>query len=278
MEQFLIMLMVFTLNSCSKKLDQMITPATDKPYVPPVYTFETTPVWADEFNTAGKPDAAKWGYDVGGSGWGNNELQYYTEGENADIANGILTITAKREPKVNKSYSSVRMVTKGKGDFLYGRFEIRAKLPSGRGTWPAIWMLPTDFAYGGWPKSGEIDIMEHVGYDPKRVHITVHTEAFNHTKNTQVGQSKIIETAMTDFHKYRVDWTPDYIKGYIDDEQVFEFLKRSDDATLWPFNKRFHLLLNIAIGGNWGGAQGVDDGIFPAKMDVDYVRVYKLNP
>ncbi|MDX5437507.1 MAG: glycoside hydrolase family 16 protein, partial [Pontibacter sp.] len=217
------------------------------------------------------------GYDIGGSGWGNNELQYYTENtSNASVGNGVLTITARNEQKEGRSFTSARLVTKGKGDFLYGRFEIKAKLPTGRGTWPAIWMLPTDWAYGDWPKSGEIDIMEHVGYDQNKVHITVHTDAYNHGKGTQRGNSKIIETASTAFHLYRVDWTPYSIKGYIDDQKVFEFINEGNGYSTWPFDKRFHLLLNIAIGGNWGGAQGVDPSVLPQTMEVDYVRVYKM--
>lgn len=147
------------------------------------WAFKSEPVWADEFNYTGEPDPAKWGYDIGGSGWGNNELQYYTNSRsNSNVADGTLKITARKENVEGKEYSSARLVSKDKGDFLYGRFEIKAKLPTGRGTWPALWMLPTNWAYGGWPESGEIDIMEHVGYDQDRVHITVHTEAYNHSK------------------------------------------------------------------------------------------------
>lgn len=241
------------------------------------WNFESTPVWAEEFNYTGKPDEAKWGYDIGGSGWGNNELQYYTDDiKNASVADGKLTITARKESMGGREYTSARLVTKEKGDFLYGRIEAKAKLPTGRGTWPAIWMLPTDWAYGGWPKSGEIDIMEHVGYDQNVVHITVHTEAYNHGKNTQKGKTKVVPTASTDFHVYRVDWTPYAIRGYIDDERVFEFINEGKGPDVWPFDKRFHLLLNIAVGGNWGGAQGVDANVYPQTMELDYIRVYKM--
>ena len=244
---------------------------------PAVRSFESTPVWQDEFNYTGLPDSTRWGFDTGGHGWGNNERQYYTSSiNNARVANGVLTITALREEKEEKQYTSARLVSKNKGDFLYGRVEARAKLPAGRGTWPAIWMLPTDQHYGGWPASGEIDIMEHVGYDPGKVHVTVHTEAYNHSKGTQKGKNKAVPTAMTAFHLYRVDWTPDSILGFIDDEPVFSFQNEGNGSATWPFDKRFHLLLNLAIGGNWGGAQGVDDAIFPARFEVDYVRVYKM--
>jgi beta-glucanase (GH16 family) len=167
-------------------------------------------------------------------------------------------------------------VTKGKGDFLYGRFEIKAKLPAGKGTWPAIWMLPTDWAYGDWPKSGEIDIMEHVGYDPDVIHITTHTEAYYFKIGTQKTAVKKIANATTDYHLYRVDWTPYAISGYIDNQLIFKFVNEGKGYTVWPFDKKFHLLLNIAVGGDWGGAQGMDDSIYPVTMDVDYVRVYKM--
>jgi beta-glucanase (GH16 family) len=241
------------------------------------WRFESTPVWADEFDYTGQPDPNKWGYDIGGTGWGNNELQYYTDRlSNASVGDGTLKITARKENVENREYSSARLVTKNKGDFLYGRFEFRAKLPTGVGTWPAIWMLPTDWAYGGWPKSGEIDVMEHVGYDQNKVHITVHTEAYNHGKNTQKGKTRIVETASTAFHLYRVDWTPYAIRGYIDNIPVFEFINEGKGSDVWPFDKRFHLLMNIAVGGNWGGQQGVDPSVYPQTLEVDYVRVYKM--
>ncbi|WP_230679871.1 glycoside hydrolase family 16 protein [Pontibacter rufus] len=272
---------MLTFASCAGNGEPELPPApTPKPQGPPVdknWTFETTPVWADEFDYTGVPNPAKWGYDIGGDGWGNNELEYYTDSEkNASVANGKLSITARKENINGREYSSARLVTKGKGDFLYGRFEVKAKLPTGKGTWPAIWMLPTDWAYGGWPKSGEIDIMEHVGYDQNNVHITVHTEAYNHGLNTQRGNSKVIPTASTEFHVYRVDWTPYAIKGYIDDQLVLTFVNEGKGSSVWPFDKKFHLLMNLAVGGDWGGAQGVDPSVFPQAMEVDYVRVYKM--
>lgn len=241
------------------------------------WTFESTPSWADEFDYTGAPDITKWGYDLGGSGWGNNELEYYTNStDNASVANGVLSITARKESKENRNYTSSRMVTTNKGDWLYGRFEIKAKLPAGKGTWPAIWMLPTDWAYGDWPKSGEIDIMEHVGYDPGNVHISAHTEAYYFKINTQKTSTKKVDNISSAFHLYRLDWTPYALRGYIDDMLVFQFVNEGKGYTVWPFDKRFHILLNLAVGGDWGGAQGVDDSIFPVTMEVDYVRVYKM--
>lgn len=274
----MIALIAIQVSACAGQ--QKETPVrTEGPQAPQdkEWTFETTPVWADEFDKAGQPDTSKWGYDLGGSGWGNNELQYYTnKAANASVANGILTITVKKEKIEGKEYTSARLTSKGKGDFLYGRIEAKAKLPSGKGTWPAIWMLPTDWAYGGWPKSGEIDIMEHVGYDPNKVHISMHTEAYNHAINTQKTATKMVETAMTEFHLYRVDWTPYAIRGYIDNELVFTLVNEGKGSAVWPFDKPFHLLLNVAFGGNWGGAQGIDPSVLPAKMEIDYVRVYKM--
>lgn len=265
--------------ACGKKESDSPSPPPPvfKPPVDSGWTFEPTPYWFDEFTTDGAPDAAKWGYDLGGSGWGNNELQYYTDlTNNAVVHDGKLLIIAKKEEMGGRNYTSARLISRNKGDFLYGRIEVRAKLPRGRGTWPAIWMLPTDWAYGNWPKSGEIDIMEHVGYDSNRVHFSVHTEAYNHGIGTQKSANRVIATAMSEFHTYRCDWTPYAVRGYIDDQMMFFFANEGKGSAVWPFDKRFHLLLNIAVGGNWGGVQGVDDTVFPATMEIDYVRVYKM--
>jgi beta-glucanase (GH16 family) len=270
-------LAMILISSCSKKSTGGGGVYTPQPPVDKNWQFEATPLWADEFDYTGLPDASKWGYDIGGGGWGNNELQYYSNlADNAKVEGGSLVIKAKKESMSGMNYTSARLVSKNKGDFLYGRIEVRAKLPTGKGTWPAIWMLPTDWAYGSWPRSGEIDIMEHVGYDPNKVHFTVHTEAYNHSIGTQKGTSLLVPGATTDFHKYRVDWTPYAVRGYFDDQIVYTFVNEGKSSAYWPFDKRFHLLLNIAIGGNWGGAQGVDDTIFPQSMLIDYVRVYKM--
>jgi beta-glucanase (GH16 family) len=236
-------------------------------------------VWSDEFDYQGKPDATKWSYDVGGTGWGNSELQYYTPGDNVLVEDGYLRIIAKKEDFNALKYTSTRMVTKGKGDWLYGKFDVRAKIPWGRGTWPASWMLPTDWKYGGWPRSGEIDIMEHVGFAQGQIHGTVHTNAYNHMKGTQVGKTITRETVSEEFHVYSVEWLPDKIKFFIDDKLYFVYkpsnLVEVPTENEWPFDQAFHLILNIAIGGSWGGARGVDDSIFPQEMVIDYVRVYQ---
>lgn len=237
-------------------------------------------VWADEFSENGLPDPNKWDYDVGNHGWGNNELQYYSKADlkNARVENGILTIEAKIDASNPRGYSSARLVTRGKATWQYGYFEIKAKLPEGVGTWPAIWMLAEENRHGGWPKNGEIDIMEHVGFDPGKVHGTVHTEAFNHSIGTQKGGFKMVENFQSEFHIYAIDWTEDKIDFYIDGEKYFSFANSGGDYKEWPFNQPFHMILNIAVGGNWGGQKGVDEKIWPQKMEVDYVRVYDRKP
>ncbi len=233
--------------------------------------------WNDEFNYTGLPAEDKWGYDVGGGGWGNNELQYYTNArtENARVENGNLIIEARKEQYEDNEYTSARLVSRHKGDWLYGRIETYAKLPSGTGTWPAIWMLPTNWVYGSWPKSGEIDIMEYVGFDPGIVHGSIHTEDYNHIIGTQKTATCTIPDAETAFHLYALEWTSEKIDIYVDDNKYFTFPNEHKDYKTWPFDQMFHLILNIAVGGNWGGMQGVDPNIWPQKMYVDYVRVYQ---
>jgi beta-glucanase (GH16 family) len=239
-------------------------------------------VWSDEFDNDGLPDSRKWSYDVGGHGWGNNELQHYTDArlENARVEGGRLIIEARREAMAGKEYTSARLVTRERGDWLYGRVEVRAKLPSGRGTWPAIWMLPTEWRYGGWPASGEIDIMEHVGHRPDVVHATVHTDAYNHVRRTEVGAEIVVSDARSAFNTYSIEWSPEEIKASVNGQHYFTFENErltNDDANFrqWPFDQPFHLILNIAVGGDWGGAQGVDPAIWPQRMEIEYVRVYQ---
>lgn len=242
---------------------------------------EWTLVWSDEFNYEGLPDSSKWNYDTRGNayGWGNHEAQWYpvARPENTWVNNGTLKIIARREPTFGKNYSSGRITTKEKGDWKYCRIEVRAKLPAGRGTWPAIWMLSTDGEYGKWPHSGEIDIMEHVGFMPDSVFSTVHTGKYNHVKKTQIGKKKGLSTATTQFHVYQMEWDEQEIRSYVDDEHYFTFRNESDGSSAWPFDRRFHLILNLAIGGGLGGKQGIDDSLFPHTFEIDYVRVYQTN-
>ncbi|WP_298350192.1 glycoside hydrolase family 16 protein [Runella sp.] len=270
-------LVIFAL-SCQKK--EEYGPLPDFPNTVAPYEFASTPAWQDEFDIDGLPDAAKWDYDVGGNGWGNNELQYYTKAnpKNARVENGKLIIEAIKESFNSNNYTSARLVTKKKGDWLYGKVVVRAKLPKGTGTWPAIWMLATEQTYGTayWPDNGEIDIMEHVGFDPNVIHGTAHTKAYYFSIGTQKTATTIVATAMSDFHDYILEWTPSEIKISVDDKNYFSFQKESSEWQKWPFDKPFHLLLNIAVGGNWGGQKGVDNSIFPQRMEVDYVRVFPL--
>ncbi|RAW01800.1 glycoside hydrolase family 16 protein [Pseudochryseolinea flava] len=237
-------------------------------------------VWSDEFNTPGAPDSTKWNYDLGvgnPSGWGNNELQCYTnDRKNAWIEKGHLIIEARKDQQQGKPYTSARLVTRKKGDWLYGKVEVRAKLPHGKGTWPAIWMLSTDWKYGGWPESGEIDIMEHVGYDMNVVHGTIHTLTYNHVKQTQKEGKVTMNSVDNEFHIYGLEWTKDKMDFLVDGKVYYTVTRGQQDTWKeWPFDQRFHLILNIAVGGNWGGREGVDESIWPQRMMVDYVRIYQ---
>jgi len=234
-------------------------------------------VWSDEFGNHGLPDSSKWGYDVGGHGWGNNELQFYTKADSGNVLvkDGALYITARKLQQGERNYTSARLVTKGKGDWLYGRLEVRAKLPAGRGLWPAIWMLPSDWKYGGWPASGEIDIMEHVGYNPDTVFASTHTKKFNHMIGTQTTRGILIPQPYDQFHTYSIEWSAAKIDFFLDDTLYLTFKNTGKGSEEWPFDQKFHLLLNLAVGGNWGGAKGLDESVFPKSMVVDYVRVYQ---
>ena len=247
-----------------------------------VYTKGMKLVWHDEFELDGLPDAGKWSYDVGDGcpkmcGWGNNELQHYTSHrmENARVENGSLLIEAHRESTGACEYSSARLTSKHKGDWTYGKVVVRAKLPQGRGVWPAIWMLPTDWSYGGWPASGEIDIMEFVGYMPDSLFGSIHTKRFNHVIGTQVTKGIFSNTLSSAFHEYAIEWDEKKIDFYFDDKKFQTFKNQNQGSESWPFDRNFHLVLNVAVGGNWGGKEGVDTTIWPQRMEVDYVRVYQ---
>jgi len=247
-------------------------------------TTEPVLIWSDEFEVPGAPDPSKWLYDVGGGGWGNNEAQYYTEArpENARVENGVLIIEARDDgwPLTSRakdnSHTSARLVSKGQGDFLYGRFEARAKMPAGRGTWPAIWMLPTGNAYGIWPRSGEIDIMEHVGFEMNKVHGSLHTLNFNWSSGGNPTDSTTVPNIDTEFYVYSVDWTPEAISFAVDGEVYFTQERISENWEDWPFDQPFYLILNLAVGGFWGVREGIDPDIWPQRMEIDYVRVYDL--
>lgn len=231
--------------------------------------------WNDEFDSGTEPNPTNWKYEIGrgDNGWGNNELQTYIAGSKdgvtcALVGNGILKIIAQ---KVGNEIYSIRMNTKA--NWKYGWFEARLKLPSGKGTWPAFWMLPDPFT--SWPDGGEIDIMEEVGYDPNKVHSTIHCGAFNGSNGQQKGASSLISTAQSSFHVYAAEWTEEYIRFLIDGKEHFRYTNNNQGNATWPFITTFNLKLNLAWGGNWGGAQGVDESALPATYEIDYVRVFQ---
>lgn len=233
-----------------------------------------TLVFADEFETPGSLDPSKWAYDLGYIA--NEEKQYYTSrSENVRAEAGTLVIEAHKEAYQGYAYTSARVTTRGRFELLYGRVEVRAKLPAGRGTWPAIWMLGTNIDQAGWPTCGEIDIMENVGFDPLRIHASVHTAAYNHTIGTHKTAIVTITNPADDFHVYAMEWYADHIDVFVDGQKYFTFRNEGTGSRAWPFDKPQYLLLNLAIGGSWGGQQGIDDAQFPKRLLVDYVRIYQ---
>jgi beta-glucanase (GH16 family) len=251
-------------------------------------------VWSDEFDGETLDDS-KWSPNIWPPRKVNDEDQAYTGREkNLRVENGMLIIEAHKEDYEGASYTSGRVHSEGKGDFLYGRFEVRAKLPRGQGTWAAIWMLPSDpYKYSttcepgedwqgsstcnAWPNSGEIDIMEHVGYQMGHVHGTVHNEAYYWLKWEQRKGRILLDAPDEEFHDYSLEWTPDRIDIFVDDTHYFTYVNEGTGWNAWPYDHPYNLILNVAVGGAWGRAGGpIDDTIFPQSMEVDYVRVFEL--
>lgn len=242
-------------------------------------------VWHDEFSRPGAPDPAHWRYDTSGNrhGWPNQELEYYAADrrENAAVEDGALVITARAERLSNRAdyggqaYSSARIDTQGLASWTYGFVEVRAKIACGGGTWPAIWMLGADGA-PGWPARGEIDIMEAVGWKPGIVHGTIHTAAYNHVIHTQRGAETRVAYTCGTWHRYQLDWNAHRILIGVDDRAYMRFANdHAGNPATWPFDRPEYLILNLAVGG-WGGQQGgVDPAAFPARLAVDYVRVWQ---
>jgi licheninase len=243
-------------------------------------------LWSDEFDGA-VLDRSKWSFDTSRNklGWYNGELQYYAADrpENLRLDNGRLIIELRKDPQQirklpdwgKQKYSSAKIVTKDKAAFRYGFIEMSAKLPCARGTWPAFWMMPQ----GGskWPDDGEIDILEQVGSQPNVAHATLHTALFNHTRHNGRGAELPVATACTDFHRYQLAWTPDAITIGVDDRGYMRV--KNDQAGgrgAWPFDSPFYLILNLAMGGAWAAAKGIDDAALPQRFEVDYVRVWEM--
>lgn len=226
-------------------------------------------IWADEFNVNGAPDATKWGYDIGTGdwGWGNNESQYYTNRpENVKVEGGVLKITSRKESFSGSNYTSARIKTQGKFSFKYGRVDIKAKLPTGGGTWPALWMLGNNITTAGWPACGEIDIMEHVGNVPNKIHGTLHYPNFS--GGNAVSRTTTVSNVSSEFHIYSLDWRADAIKFYVDGNLYHTF----NNAASLPFNQNFFFIINSAMGGNFGGS--IDPNFTSSTFEVDYIRVF----
>lgn len=233
-------------------------------------------VWEDNFDKDGLPDPNIWGYEVGYVR--NKEAQFYTKGraENARVENGCLVIEARKDNWEGHEITSASIHTYGKKSMLYGRIEVKAKLPTGKGTWPAIWMLGNNFQQGtSWPDCGEIDIMENVGYDPDHIFANVHTKKYNHSIGTGRGSSIVMEKPYEDFYVYTLEWDKNELRFYVDDQLYFTCKNDGTGVDAWPFDQPQYLILNLAIGGAWGGQKGIAEDLLPQKYYIDYVRVYK---
>lgn len=254
--------------------------ATDSAIEPKTWTL----TWSDEFDgsTGATPDSTKWSFDIGGGGWGNNELQTYTaRAANARVEGGSLVITALKETftgpdRIKRNYTSARLLTKNKFTQTYGRFEARIKVPYGQGIWPAFWMLGNDLDTAGWPKCGEIDIMEHIGKEPSIVHGTLHGPGYSGAKGVSASYSLPSSQKFTDdYHAFAVEWEPSVIRFYVDGA-LYKTRTPADlpSGGAWVFNHPFFIILNVAVGGSWPGHPDTTT-VFPQLMLVDYVRVYQ---
>jgi beta-glucanase (GH16 family) len=244
-------------------------------------------VWSDEFNKPGAPDPAKWTFEEGYIR--NREAQYYRP-ENARVENGSLVIDVRKEqfpnPKYQQGsedwrrvqfaeYTSASLTTEGKASWTYGRFEIRAKFPRGRGIWPAIWTLGTNRRTAGWPTCGEIDIAEYFAHTADELTANVHMKKYNHAIGTGKGAKTTLRAPWEDFHVYALEWTPEKMEFFVDGRKYFEFANEHSGPEAWPFDQPQYLILNVAVGGSAGGKHGIDPSIWPQKMEIDYVRVYQ---
>ncbi|WP_035557406.1 family 16 glycosylhydrolase [Hymenobacter sp. IS2118] len=274
------LLLALGLTACTEKPSTPpVTPPPVVPVVPVVnegakdYADYNTLVWSDEFDGSSL-DQSKWGYDLGGGGWGNNEKQNYTNsGDNSFVSGGNLTIQARRQQLGSNAYTSARLLTKGKKTFVFGRIDTRAKVPKGKGVWPAIWMLGADIDQNNWPKCGEIDIMELRGSRPKELLATMHFPDANGNRLLKGTTNTLPVDLSEDFHIYSVVRSKDQIRMYIDGVQYFTF-GPGDTAGNYPFNNPFFMILNVAVGGDFDGDPDAST-VFPQQMQVDYVRHYQ---
>lgn len=278
----LLLIVFIVISSCATDDEQVVAEFTEI-------------VWQDEFDVEGAPNSVFWDYELGdgsdtqaGAGWGNNELQYYTKRpENVTIQNGILVLSARKEQFNGYNYTSARLLTKGKFEQAYGRFEARIRVPDGSGLWPAFWLLGADCDEVGWPQCGEIDIMEYRQQEPTQVSGSVHGPGYSGlttpqghiTKSYDLGNDRFDKG----FHVFGIEWGPEHINYYVDDVLYNQITPEdleitpddgSGDLGEWVFNKPFYIIINLAVGGNYPGAPN-DDENFPKNMLIDYVRVYK---
>ena len=242
-------------------------------YVTAISEREYKLVWSDEFNYHGRPDPKKWDYEVGLVR--NKEPQFYTKDrrDNARVEGGYLVIEAWKQPYKGADYTSASLITLGKFEFQYGKVEVRAKLPGGRGSWPAIWMMGADRPLVGWPRCGELDIMEHIAHEPSTIYGTIHQISPDSKGHVSLGGKTDIPTATSEFHIYGMEWTPKEIKFLVDGQAYFDL--PYDGPTHWTFDRPMYLLINLALGGNWAGKFGIDDSMFPQQFLIDYVRVFQ---
>jgi len=254
----------FFSGACKKSTSYDTTTLPTRPPSTTPLTYQL--VWSDEFDSTAI-NTANWNFETGGNGWGNNEQEYY-QSDNATVANGNLIITAKKETQGSNPYTSARMTTAGKRTFTYGKMEARMKIPVGQGLWPAFWALGSNITSVSWPACGEIDIMEHINAD-SLIYGTLHWN-----NNGHVSSGGKMNSTPTDYHVYAVEWDESSIRWYVDNVKYHEVAFSNGDNTVSIFSKPFYLLFNLAVGGNWPG-QTVDESKLPARLYVDYVRVYQ---
>ncbi|TCJ14243.1 glycosyl hydrolase family protein [Flaviaesturariibacter flavus] len=272
---------VITRSSATGQIinDDTRVPFTNAGYDAPTSYPGYTLAWSDEFNGPSL-NTTDWKNQNGDGcpglcGWGNNELEYYTDRpENLFFQDGKLVIEARKEDYSGKAYTSSKILTEGKKTFKFGRIDIRARLPKGKGIWPALWLLPQDNVYGGWPRSGEIDLMELVGHEPNKVYGTLHYGPGPGSTQTSRGYTLPSGNFNDEFHVFSLEWKQDQIKWYVDNN-LYSTVNRADIGALnWPFNERFYLIFNLAVGGNWPGNPDASTYL-PQWMIVDYIRVYQ---